>query len=393
SLTFENGSAYRGHRAVVSPAFRRSWPTTLFEKPLVELMDVIERESDRPIDVLSVFRRATLDVLGHVIMGYDFEALRNPGNKQNAMYDSLLGAMLHPVYNMFPWLDLFPIGERARQWGYLRVFHSFIDSIIYERLAEMEKMQSLTEDERNNANLLTLLLESYIMSKSGKVLDERGKPVAPLTKEQLRDNVALFYVAGYDTTANSLSYVMMELARYPEIQHKARDIVIGVMGDAMHAYPDDEQIKKLEYLDLIVKETLRRNSILSNIRRRLSEPVQLGAHTLPKGAVVSVDTWAIHYDPDTFPEPEVFIPERFADDKSGNAKGVSSFAFASFSNGSRQCMGMRFSLIEQRVAIALLLLRFEWALPADSSFWHSTPSAPAGLISPVGLMVVIKPRH
>ncbi|KAJ2779186.1 casein kinase 2 regulatory subunit [Coemansia javaensis] len=392
SLSFENGDAYRGHRAVVSPAFRRSWPTLLFRKPLLELMDVMERESARPLDVLLWFRRGTLDVLGHIVMSYDFRALSDPDNKQRAMYDSLLEAMLHPLYNMFPWLDLFATGQRARQWEYLGHFNAFIDSIIDDKLAEMESRPPLTEDERNHADLLTLLLEAYLLSKSGKVLDDRGKPVAPLTHEQLRNNIALFYVAGYDTTANSLSYVMMELARFPDVQQKARAIVIGVLGDRKDAYPTDDQIKELGYMDLIVKETLRRNSILAEIRRRLAAPVQLGPYTLPKGAVVSVDTWAMHYNPDYFPDPDRFVPERFADDKTAELKPSTPLVFAPFSNGSRQCIGMRFSLVEQRVAIALLLLRFEWTLPKDSPFWHSTPAAPAGLISPVGLMVDIKPR-
>ncbi|KAJ2524048.1 hypothetical protein GGI11_001090 [Coemansia sp. RSA 2049] len=328
SLTFENNDAYRGHRAIVSPAFRRSWPAELFKKPLLELIEVMRRESTKPLDALLWFRRGTLDVLGHIIMSYDFGALRDPDNKQRAMYDSLLEAMLNPVYNMFPWLDLLPFGIRAKQWGHLRTFQAFIDGIIDSRIKEVESRPPLTEDERNHADLLTLLLESYHQSKSGKLVDDRGKQVVPLTREQLRSNISLFYVAGYDTTANSLSYVMMELARHPDIQKKARDIVIGVLGDQKGTYPTDEQIKDLGYLDLIVKETLRRNSILAEIRRRLSEPVHLGPYTLPKGAVVSVDTWAMHYDPTYFPDPELFVPERFAEDKSSDLRGTMPFSFS-----------------------------------------------------------------
>ncbi|KAJ1933923.1 hypothetical protein FBU59_005864 [Linderina macrospora] len=388
SLSFENGDSYRGHRAVVNPAFRRSWPSHLFQTPMMELMNVLERESTKPVDVLLWFRRGTLDVLGHIIMSFDFRALRDPNNKKRAMYDSLLEAMLHPLYNMFPWLDLFATGQRKKQWGYLRDFYSFIDDIIDKRLAKMETQPQLTDDERNNADLLTLLLEAYVQSKSGKMLDERGKQVTPMTREQLRSNVNLFYVAGYDTTANSLSYVMLELARNPDIQAKARELVVGVLGNKKDVYPTDDQLKELGYLDLIVKEALRKNSILAEIRRRVSAPVQLGEFTIPKGSVVSVDTWAMHYNPEYFPEPERFIPERFADEKAQSVP----FTFAPFSNGSRQCMGMKFSYIEQRIAISLLLLRFEWTLPKDSPFWTTTPSSPAGLISPAGLMVDIKSR-
>ncbi|KAJ1891377.1 hypothetical protein LPJ66_006954 [Kickxella alabastrina] len=393
SLIFENGYTYRGHCVVVNPAFCRTWPMQLSKKLLIDMVEVMEDEADKPLHVLPMLRRAIIDVLGHIIMGYSFDALRNPGNNKTAMYDSLVDAIVDPVYSILPWLDKFPMGEHTKQWKALDKYRAFIEGMIDEKFAELENNPALTEEEHNNANLLTLLLESYIMTKSGKMLDERGKPIIPLTKEELRDNISLFYIAGYDTTANSLSYVMMELARHPEIQQKAREIVISMIGDTRNAYPNDDQIKKLGYIDLIVKETLRKAPIVTDVRCRLSEPVQFGPYSLPKGVVIIVDIWLMHYNPANFHEPEKFIPEWFVDDKSADVKNVAPFTFTAFSNGSRQCMGMKFSLIEQRIAIALLLLRFEWTLPTNSPFWHSTPTTPAGLVMPVGLIVDLKRRH
>ncbi|KAJ1894510.1 hypothetical protein LPJ66_005146 [Kickxella alabastrina] len=354
SLIFENGHTYRGHRTVVNPAFRRAWPTQLFKKLLIDMVEFMEDEADKPLHVLPMLYRVTIDVLGHIIMGYSFDALRNPGNHKTAMYDSLVDAIVGPVYSILPWPDKFPMGERAKQWKALDKYHAFIEGMIDDKLAESENSPALTEEERNNANLLTLLLGSYIMTKSGK--------------------------------SNSLSYVVLELARHPEIQQKARDIVISVIGDTRDAYPNNDQIKE-------IRETLRKTPIVTDIRRRLSEPVQFGPYSLPKGAVVIVDTWLMHYNPASFHEPEKFIPEPFVDDKSTDVKNVAPFTFTSFSNGARQCMGMKLSLIEQRIAIALLLLRFEWTLPANSPFWRSTPTTPAGLVMPVGLIVDLKRRH
>ncbi|KAJ1897814.1 hypothetical protein LPJ66_003147 [Kickxella alabastrina] len=115
SLVFENESAYRGHRAVVSPAFRRLWPAHLFRKPMDDMIYVFETDCSKPVEVLHIFYRTTVDVLGHIVMGYDFEALRNPGNKYTSMYDNLVAAVVHSIYNMLPWLDLFPMGNCAQQ--------------------------------------------------------------------------------------------------------------------------------------------------------------------------------------------------------------------------------------------------------------------------------------
>ncbi|KAI7821630.1 cytochrome P450 [Kickxella alabastrina] len=147
------------------------------------------------------------------------------------------------------------------------------------------------------------------------------------------------------------------------------------------------------YLNSVLKEAMRKNSIVTDIRHCLSEPVQLGPYTLSKGATMSIDSWSMHYNPANFPEPKKFIPERFAEDKGADVKAVAPYTSTTFSNGSRQCSGMKFALIKQRIAMALLFLRFEWTLPADSPFWHSTPSTAGGLISPVGLKLEVKPRH
>ncbi|KAJ1946503.1 hypothetical protein GGF37_001128 [Kickxella alabastrina] len=260
SLIFENGHTYRGHRAVVNLAFRRAWPTQLFKKPLIDMVEVMEGEADKPFI-------AAIDVLGHIIVGYSFDALRNPGNHKTAMYDSLVDTIVDPVYNILPWLDKFPMGERAKQWKALDKYRAFIEGMVDDKLAELENNPALTKEERNNANPLTLLLESYIMIKSGKC----------------------WMSAASRSYSNSLAYVMLELAHHPEIQQKARDIVISVIGDTRDAYPNDDQIKELGYIDLIVKETLRKTPIVTDVRRRLSEPVQFGPYSLPKGAVVIVD--------------------------------------------------------------------------------------------------------
>ncbi|KAJ2160691.1 hypothetical protein GGF46_002048 [Coemansia sp. RSA 552] len=392
SFIFENGEDYHSHRAIISPIFRRSWPAHLFKKPLDQLMDAIELGSAQKMDIGHWLRRGTLDVLGHIVMGYDFGALADPDSEACNLYDLMMEALVNPLYMAFPWLDRYPVGKRVVQKRNANDYNMFLERIIDTRLDEMKNHPALSEEDRNHADLLTLLLEAYNQSKSGNVFDDRGKQVAPMSREQLRSNIALFYIAGHDTTANSLAYVMMELARFPDIQTKARNIVIGVLGDRKDAYPTDEQLKELGYIDLIVKEALRKNSIIPEIRRYLAETVQLGSYTLPKGSSVSVDVWSMHYNPEYFPAPERFAPERFSKDGPPELKRNVPFTYAPFGGGARQCIGMRFSFVEQRIAIALLLLRFEWALPSDSPFWHSTPAKSMGLISPVGLKVDIKPR-
>ncbi|KAJ2339371.1 hypothetical protein GGH91_004506, partial [Coemansia sp. RSA 2671] len=260
---------------------------------------------------------------------------------------------------------------------------------------ELAMRDQMGDDERNNADLLTLMIEAHEHTKLHGAFDEKGKLLPSMTSEELRNNTIIFFVAGHDATAYGLSHLIMELALNPHIQQQARERVISIIGDEPNAFPSDEQLAELADLDMIVKESLRKNSVVSDVRRVLTEPVNLGPYTLPKGTWVMVDLWAMQNNPDYYPEPDKFIPERFADPPrpGTTASPQAPFSWAPFSEGSRKCIGHKFALLTQRIVLAMLVHRFNWSLPADSPFWTRPRTSTSGLISPIDLKVDFVARH
>ncbi|KAJ2488693.1 hypothetical protein IWW37_004597 [Coemansia sp. RSA 2050] len=396
NLMTENGDHFKAHRSIVGPSFRRSWPAKTFHRHIGKLENII-RNSDggAAVDVLHVFRRATLDILGQIIMGIDFGALDYKNSSLLEICWDVVDAGVEPLYLVFPLLDKYPVGRRAKSFANLRRFHRFIEDAIAAKRKVLEMRNQMGDDERNNADLLTLMIEAHEHTKLHGAFDEKGKLLPSMTSEELRNNTIIFFVAGHDATAYGLSHLIMELALNPHIQQQARERVISIIGDEPDAFPSDEQLADLADLDMIVKESLRKNSVVSDVRRVLTEPVNLGPYTLPKGAWVMVDLWAMQNNPDYYPEPEKFIPERFADPPrpGTTATPQAPFSWAPFSEGSRKCIGHKFALLTQRIILAMLVHRFKWSLPADSPFWTHPRTSTSGLISPIDLKVDFNARH
>ncbi|KAJ2088538.1 hypothetical protein IW140_003952 [Coemansia sp. RSA 1813] len=403
NLMTENGDTFKAHRSIVGPAFRRSWPASTFRRHLDKLERVIKAQHIS-IDVLNVCRRTTLDLLGHTIMGIDFGALDYVDGELLEICWDVVEAGIAPLYLVFPILDKYPLGRRAKSFSNLKKFHKFIESTIENKRKEILSRKKLSDAERNNADLLTLMIEAHEHTKKHGARDENGKLLPSMTQEELRNNTIIFFVAGHDATAYGLSHMLMDLALNPDIQQSARERVISVLGDDPDAFPTDEQLAELADLDMIVKESLRKNSVVSDVRRVLKEPVNLGTYTLPKGAWVMVDLWAMQNNPKYYPHPERFDPSRFDDmaKKNGNHRPNSQsdqagssvpFSWAPFSEGGRKCIGHKFALLTQRIMLAMLVHRFTWSLPSGSPFLTRPLTTTSGLISPIDLKIDFAPRH
>ncbi|PIA16632.1 cytochrome P450 [Coemansia reversa NRRL 1564] len=398
NLMTENGDRFKAHRSIVGASFRRTWPASTFRTHLGKLENMIRRNG-RGLDVLNACRRATLDVLGQIIMGTDFGGLDNVDGELLEICWDVVDAGIEPLYLVFPILDKYPVGKRARSFANLKKFHAFIEQTIAIKRAELAASEKLGDIERNNADLLTLMIEAHEQTKIHGAFDENGKQLPTMTSEELRNNTIIFFVAGHDATAYSLSHLIAELARHPDKQQQARELVIGVLGDTSDAYPTDEQLNKLAGLDMFIKESMRKNSTVSDVRRQLTEPVSLGPYTLPKGAWVMVDLWALQNNPIYYPNPDKYIPERFQEpfskddgaDLTANANVP--FTWTPFSEGSRKCIGHKFAMLTQRIVLALLVHRFTWTLPDDSPFATKPLTTTSGLISPIDLKVNFVPRH
>lgn len=225
--------------------------------------------------------------------------------------------------------EFFPLIQA--KLGLFRPVLSQIDAILY---AEIARSRAEAAQGVERQDVLHLLVSSR---------DESGKP---LTDQALRDNLVTLLLAGHETTATTLAWTFYRLTKHPEVLAKAREEIARVVGRGP-VKPDD--VAKLEYLEGVIKETLRLFPILPLMARDLQAPARVGDWDLPKDTCVIASTYLTHRRADVWPDPERFDPMRFVGTR------VSPYAFYPFGGGTRLCIGMSFAYYEMKIVIAQAL--------------------------------------
>ena len=209
---------------------------------------------------------------------------------------------------------------------------------------------------RHRDRLMALLDEHIAATRADPGLAEREDILAmlvqardedgnALTTEDLRDDLLALIGAGHETTAAAIAWGASLLAHHPEVRDRA----------TAAAREDDDA-----YLGALVKEVLRiRPPIPVAAGRRLADPLEIGPHSIPAGTIVLIDAWGVHHDPEIYPEPERFQPERFL------GEAPERYTWLPFGGGAHRCIGSALAELEIKVALSTILKNVAIA-PADA---------------------------
>jgi len=182
-----------------------------------------------------------------------------------------------------------------------------------------------------------------------------------LNDKEIRGQALIFLLAGYETVSTMMSFFFYVMATEPVIQEKVYEEIQQQIGDDEIT---PENINQLHYLDMVVNETLRMYPPAPRFDRVASTDYQLGDYHIPKGMIINVPVYGIHHDPTIWSDPEKFIPERFSPAEKAKRHPM---AFLPFGDGPRNCIGMRFALLEAKIAIvkALRLVEIQCCQKTD----------------------------
>ncbi|MGE7273952.1 cytochrome P450 [Brevibacillus panacihumi] len=214
-----------------------------------------------------------------------------------------------------------------------------LDKTIYGLIEERRKSTG------NHTDLLAMLLAARDED------DGQG-----MTDEQVRDEVMTIFVAGHETTANTMSWIFYLLATHPEAEQKLHDELKSVLGGRL---PTVEDIPNLTYVNLIISETLRLYPAAWTINREVVEPVEIGGHTYEPGDTLMMSQYVMHRQEKYFEDPDEFRPERFAGDL---LKRIPAYAYFPFGGGPRICIGNNFALMEAALLLATIAQRYRLRL-------------------------------
>ena len=177
-----------------------------------------------------------------------------------------------------------------------------------------------------------------------------------MTDEGVRQCALLFFLGGFDTTSSTLSMVAYYLATHQDVQERVRDEIDALDADLNGADLRYEDVNKLEYLESVIYETTRISGVAVIIERVCTKDYTLstGLH-IPKDTRVHFYSGGLHKDPQYFENPEQFNPDRFSRE---NRHKINPYTYLAFGAGPRNCIGMRFAIMEMKVAIFHLLRSF-----------------------------------
>lgn len=347
------------------------------------------------VDITPVITACTLDAICETIMGVSIEAQENPNNDYcQSVYivgETFLERIIQPRY----WLDwIFRFTELGKLYNYhLNKLHSFTRTVIAEKKREKVSNNQTTggesSDQPDGSSLRSRLKVLEKTSVDSFCDNKKDAPKLPkafldllldkmdtlagkkLTDEEIREEVDTFMFEGHDTTAMALSWTLFLLGHNKQVQEKLQQEVDQLFEMHLQDNLDVdelelEHIKKLKYLDCVIKEALRLYPSVPFIGRQTTSKLKLGEHTIPPGCVIFVLIYQLHRNLEIYPNPEQFDPDRFLPE---NTLGRHPFAHVPFSAGPRNCIGQKFAMAEMKTILLHLMrnFQFESITPLDKA--------------------------
>lgn len=374
------GQAWKDMRATLSPAFTSSKMRamfTLMDDCATSFVGHLEKTSSQ-IDVLNMkdlFTRYANDVIATCAFGITVNSLEERENEFYKMgkiatdFGKTWNMIKITLYIMMPklikLLGLQIFDERPRNF-----FRKIVEDTVKLReennIIRPDMIHILMEARKGTLNHIE---DKENVTDSGFATVEEshvGKASVPTKKEitvmDMTAQVLIFFFAGFDSVSTLMCYMAQELAMHPDIQQRLREEVDTVLAnnDGKVNY---DSLSKMQYMDMVISESLRLWPITPLTDRLCVKPYKIVAErpdektfTIEKGDMIWVPIMGFHRDPEYFPNPTKFDPERFNAD---NRKNIKPYTYMPFGVGPRNCIASRFALMEAKTIFVHLLSKFE----------------------------------
>ena len=307
-----------GQRKLLLPPFHgermQGYGETMAE---IAVREIESWPTGTPYKLRPRMQAITLEIILETVFGVHDRARMDP---LRAALRGFLDLTTDPRF-LAPVLLIGP--ERIRHISAFRRRVERVDELIHAEIAERRLAEDLAERE----DILSMLVAA------------RHEDGSPMSDAEIRDELLTLLVAGHETTATALSWAMERLVRHPEKLERLR----------AEAIAEGEET----YLTATIQETLRLRPVIVLVIRKLTEPVEIGGYELPAGASVTPCIHLVHRNPEVYPEPDRFLPERFVDNSPGT------YTWIPFGGGVRRCLGAAFAQFEMAVVLKELVKRHQ----------------------------------
>lgn len=298
-------------------------------------------DSKNCVNMLNEFCCTALDIISRVAFGMETDSLNDPKNKLNSFItESLAGVMRFMHYKPIIFSSILP-NEILYKYKYKKIIKE-LREIGREQI--LSRIKLIQVDEYVPSDLLSITLKSAEKTNSNDM-------------EDMIDDFLTFFIAGQETTANTLTFCILELAQNPHVFIKLREEIDTVLGSRNEI--TEEDLNKLVYTSCVIKEALRKWPPVEGSGRIVDiDDFRIENYSIPKDTYLHfAPLLAGRYD-EYFENPIEFMPERFIDYRNK----VNPYAYFPFSLGPRNCIGQNFAKMEMKMVLAKLVQNFDFKL-------------------------------
>ncbi|KAL2246555.1 UNVERIFIED_CONTAM: Cytochrome 71AU50 [Sesamum indicum] len=300
-----------------------------------EIVDLSARVSGLIGDVtcLMVFRRKYAD-----------KDLDHEKGFKTLIMEALEFAGKFNLADYFPYVGFFDLqGMNRKMKSLSKTFDRFLEKLIDDHVKNKQK-------KKQTKDFVDTMME----------IMESGNAEFQFDRRHVKAVLLDILIAGIDTSTSAIEWALAELIRHPRVMKKLQKELETVVG--MDQMVEESHLHGLEYLDFVVKETLRLHPVGPLlIPHESMEDCVIDGYHIPKGSRAIVNVWAIGRDPNVWPDPEVFKPERFIGSNI-DLRGRD-FQLLPFGSGRRSCPGLQLGLTMVQLVLSQLVHCFDWQLP------------------------------
>uniref|UniRef100_T1PEG5 Cytochrome P450 n=1 Tax=Musca domestica TaxID=7370 RepID=T1PEG5_MUSDO len=347
------GEQWRAMRTKLSPVFTSARMKYMFStvvrvgENLHRVMgDMLSEKSDQILEIKDLCARFTTDVIGNVAFGLECNSLQEPQAEFRVKGDKAF-------YTIHPFMEMIAS-------TYPKLFHRFGYKVFTQELITFYSriVRETVEYREKNGVKRNDFLDLLIELKNSPL---EGEAEYQLDMEDIIAQAFVFFIGGFETSSSTMTFALYEMAKNPQVQERARKDVQDTLEKHKGAFGYDS-LNDMGYVRQVVQETLRKHPVAPTGRRVCRRPFTLPGKpglTVEPSVHIIIPVYAIHHDPEYYPQPEVFRPERFAPNEKGQRHPMT---YLPFGAGPRTCIAERFGMMQTMMGLALLLKNFKFSL-------------------------------
>ncbi|XP_078146994.1 cytochrome P450 3A40-like isoform X2 [Centroberyx gerrardi] len=361
AVSIAEDDQWRRIRSVLSPSFTSGRLKEMFDimkHHSANLVSSMKKKADKDevLELKEFFGPYSMDVVTSTAFSVDIDSLNNPSDP---FVTNIKKMLKFDIFNpLFLIIAFFPVLGPVFEKMEFSFFPASVTDFFYAALQKIKSNREASK-QKSRVDFLQLMIDSQKDNDSTE--GEQNQGLKGLSDHEILSQAMIFLFAGYETSSSSLTFLAYNLATNPHIMKRLQEEIDSTFPNK--ASVQYQSLMQMEYLDSVINESLRLYPIAPRLERVAKATVDINGLVIPKDMVVMVPTWVLHRDPDLWPEPEEFKPERFSKE---NKETVDPYTYMPFGAGPRNCIGMRFALVLMKLALVEILQSFSFSVSKET---------------------------